>query len=99
MTGPAEFELVVITHDRIVFHGPAVSLIVPGVSGSIGIMAHHAPMVASLGRGTVTVYAADGSDDSWEINLGLIEVSDNGASVLVEEISGDRGTGIPPGRG
>jgi F-type H+-transporting ATPase subunit epsilon len=97
MTGPAEFELVVITHDRIVFHGQVVSLIVPGVSGSIGIMAHHTPIVASLGRGILTVYTADGSESEWMVNLGLLEVSENSASVLVEEISGIAGQeGISP---
>ena len=99
MTGPAEFELVVITHDRIVFHGQVVSVVVPGVSGSIGIMAHHTPIVASLGRGILTVYSADGSESEWMVNLGLLEVSANAASILVEEISeisGQEGP-VPPG--
>ncbi|MDM7993551.1 MAG: hypothetical protein QUS11_09570 [Candidatus Fermentibacter sp.] len=86
MSGQAEFDLRVITHDRIVYEGRAVSIVAPGVSGYLGILARHAPIVASLGNGTLTVFRTDGTEIAWSMNLGLLEAGDNRVSILVEDI-------------
>lgn len=86
MSGQAEFDLRVITHDRVMYDGRAVSLVAPGVSGYLGILARHAPIVASLGNGTLTVFGADGTQTVWSMNLGLLEAGDNRVSILVEEV-------------
>jgi F-type H+-transporting ATPase subunit epsilon len=79
-----------MTHDRIVYRGSAVSVVAPGVAGYLGILANHAPIVASLGSGILTVFKADGSSDEWTVNLGLLEALDNSVSILAEEISAGR---------
>lgn len=86
MSGQAWFDLSIITHDRVVYEGNAVSIIVPGVSGYLGILARHAPIVASLGNGTLTVFGEDGTEIVWDMKLGLLEARDNRVSILVEDI-------------
>ncbi len=86
MSGQAAFDISIITHDRVVFEGRAVSIIVPGVSGYLGILARHAPIVASLGNGILTVFGEDESETSWDMNLGLMNVRDNRVFILAEDI-------------
>ena len=55
-------KLEIVTPDKKLFEGEAKSLIVPGSEGSLGILDNHAPMIASLKKGTI------------KINMGRIRV-------------------------
>jgi F-type H+-transporting ATPase subunit epsilon len=79
------FELQVVTPEKIVFSGPVTSLVVPAEDGSLGILAHHAPLLASLGAGKVEIRTMEGTR-TWSVKGGLVEVHDNTASVLADAI-------------
>ncbi len=80
------FELQVVTPERIVFRGPVTSLIVPAEDGYLGILAHHAPLLASLASGRLEIKTAEGSR-TWQVSGGLVEVHDNTASVLADAVN------------
>ncbi len=45
-----KFEVSLVTPEGDAFRGDAEMLIVPGAAGDIGVLARHAPLVATLGR-------------------------------------------------
>lgn len=71
----------IITPDKNIFKGVATSVTVPGSSGSLGILANHAPLITSLKKGVVKVEAEDG-EKSFEVNGGVVEVLNNNVIIL-----------------
>ena len=79
--------LVVLTPDKEVFAGEIKSVKVPGVTGQFEILAGHAPIVSSLGEGTIRVIDTKGSSTSYSISKGFIEVLNNEVSLLVQGLT------------
>jgi F-type H+-transporting ATPase subunit epsilon len=81
----AVFFLHIVTPSQTVFQGPVESVIAPGLNGYFGVLAHHAPLIAALGKGTLTVRTGT-HETLYSIPDGFIEVSNNRAIVLAESI-------------
>jgi F-type H+-transporting ATPase subunit epsilon len=62
------FDVAVVTPDGTVFEGEAHMLIVPGAAGEIGVLARHAPLVATLKAGSMRVHV--GSSEIVELATG-----------------------------
>ena len=82
------FHVVVLTPERTVFDGEAVHLLAPGVEGYLGVLAHHAPLITALKAGTLAVRTPDGREQSFLVGGGFLEVGDNQARVLADDVSG-----------
>jgi len=78
--------LVVLTPDKEVFQGPITSIKVPGVSGQFEILKGHAPVVSALKEGAVRISKSDGSDYSFSIEKGFIEVLKDEIALLVQGV-------------
>lgn len=65
------------------FDDQAQSVTVPGVEGMLEILAHHEPFVSTLKAGTVTVHTQSGETQTFSITGGVVEVSNNHATVLL----------------
>ena len=52
------FDLSLVTPEGAAYEGEAEMLIVPGVSGEIGVLARHAPLVAMLKAGEIRIKAS-----------------------------------------
>ena len=72
----------IITPDKSLFQGQADLITVPGTSGSIGILNHHAPLVSSLKKGEIKIVLNE-KEEFFKIEGGVIEVSQNKVIVLV----------------
>lgn len=81
----ADFTLKIVTPEKVVYEGWVTSLVAPSTEGYLGVWAHHAPLLATLGEGTITVRAKD-QTTSYRVNGGFLEVRDNQATVLVDEL-------------
>ncbi len=81
----ADFDLHIVTQVRTVFEGRVHSIVVPAAEGYLGVMAHHAPLLATLGRGTLNVKSAGGEKD-YQVTGGFLEVNNNVATLLVDEL-------------
>ncbi len=79
------FDLSILTPERSVFEGRVEYVQVPGSEGYLGVLAHHAALVAELGPGTLTVRKSGGSETRWRVTGGFFEVADNRATVLADE--------------
>ncbi len=83
------FRLHILTQESEVLNRDVVSVILPGVGGYFGILAHHAPLVAALGKGTIRVKTKEGSDEElrYVVEGGFAEVSDNVLTVLADKLT------------
>jgi F-type H+-transporting ATPase subunit epsilon len=74
----------IISPERVEYEGQVRSLIVPGEDGFIGILAHHAPLLANLKAGSITMSGANPQPrDRFEVlEGGFVEVHQNKVVVL-----------------
>lgn len=77
--------LEVVTPDKKVFEGEASAVTFPGSDGEFQVLAGHAPMISSLGRGKMTIKAS-GKDEVVVIDGGVVEVLNNKVVVLAESV-------------
>jgi len=75
--------LEIITPDRKVFEGEVTSAQFPGADGSFEVLNNHAPLIAALKAGEVTLNGANGRE-AIRIEGGLVEVLRNNVIVLAE---------------
>ncbi len=80
------FSLRVISCDRIFFEGEAELLVIPGMDGEYGIMAHHENTVIAIKEGELRITAADGTKEVAVVGLGYAEIADNAVTVLADTI-------------
>jgi F-type H+-transporting ATPase subunit epsilon len=78
------YDLQVVTPGRVVLSDSVVSLIAPGVEGKFGVLARHAPLVAELGIGPLTIAYPDGQRELVAVAGGFLEVSARGVIVLAD---------------
>lgn len=65
------------------FNGEAFSLNLPGTEGDMTILPHHAALIATLRSGTVHVTDMNKEKQFFEIEKGLVEISNNEVIVLL----------------
>lgn len=75
--------LEIITPNKILFSNEIKIVKLPGITGSFEILENHAPLISALGKGKIKVKEATGIISYFNINNGLVEVSNNKISVLV----------------
>jgi F-type H+-transporting ATPase subunit epsilon len=77
-------KLEIITPEKKLFDGEVVSIKLPGSDGSFGILNNHAPIIASLKKGTLKITTSNNSIQQFDINGGVVEVLNNKVIVLAE---------------
>ena len=75
------FELV--SPEKLLFSGEVHQVDVPGAEGDFGVLAGHAPMVATLRPGILTVHGA-GEPKKIVVLGGFAEVSSSGLTILAD---------------
>ena len=83
----AHFRLQIISQSRVLLDQDVTSIIVPGASGYFGVLSDHAPMLAALGKGTLTVKTGQ-MEKTFQIEGGFFEGPDNKAIVVPDRIGG-----------
>jgi F-type H+-transporting ATPase subunit epsilon len=79
----ATFHFDLVSPEKLLFSGLVEQVDVPGADGDFGVLAGHAPMVATLRPGILTVH---GAGDAQKIVVlgGFAEVSAQGLTVLAD---------------
>jgi F-type H+-transporting ATPase subunit epsilon len=70
----ATFTFELVSPERILFSGDAVSVIVPSVEGEMTVLAGHAPLVAVLKPGIVLVQTGASNGKEFFVSGGLVDV-------------------------
>ncbi len=83
MTLPA-YALEIITPEGPAFRGLVRKLRLPGMDGSFGILARHAPLIGALGVGLLKMELEDGKTRTFAIGEGFAEVHEKGARILTD---------------
>jgi F-type H+-transporting ATPase subunit epsilon len=83
MASYAPFHVTITTVAGALFDGQATLMTVPSVEGVATILAHHEPLIALLKKGTITVSDTEGNGKEFSIESGVLEVSNNQATVIV----------------
>jgi F-type H+-transporting ATPase subunit epsilon len=80
------FSVSVVTPEGPAFEGEAEMLIVPGAAGEIGVLARHAPLVATLKAGSTRVHVRQGEDVlELATGPGFFTVAEDRAIALVDD--------------
>jgi F-type H+-transporting ATPase subunit epsilon len=79
----ATFHFDLVSPARLVFAGEVTQVDLPAIEGDLGVLAGHAPLVAALKPGIMTVFAAGGTQ-RFVVFGGFAEVSPSGMTVLAE---------------
>jgi F-type H+-transporting ATPase subunit epsilon len=78
--------VLVISPEASMFDGDADSVVVPIYDGQMGILPGHAPFMAPLGKGLLTV-THQGKAQKFTLAGGLLQVVDNTVRVIAETVS------------
>ncbi len=72
----------VVSAEASIFSGEAKFVALPGESGEMGILPHHAPLISRIRPGTMKIVHPDDKEEFIFIAGGIIEVQPNGVTVL-----------------
>ncbi len=78
-------KLEILTPEKTLYRGEIDSITLPGAAGSFQILNNHAPIIASLTKGMLTLTAGTIIKE-MEVEDGFVEVHDNTITVCVETI-------------
>lgn len=79
-----ELHVRVVSPDRIVFEGDAAAVVAPAWDGQVGILPSHAPMLALVGSGALTIDRPGGGSDTFHVEGGVLKVERDQVTVLTE---------------
>ena len=81
-----KFNVSLVTPEGAAFEGEAEMIVVPGEAGEIGVLARHAPLVATLKAGSTRIYERrDGSPREFATGPGFFTVELDRALALVDD--------------
>ena len=79
----ATFQFDLVSPERMVFSGEVDQVDIPGTEGDFGVLAGHAPVIASIRPGIMTVFSG-GQQEKIVVLGGIAEVSAKGLTVLAD---------------
>jgi F-type H+-transporting ATPase subunit epsilon len=85
MADRKEFSVSVVTPDGPAYEGDAQMIIVPGAAGEIGVLARHAPLIATLKAGSTRVHLSETEILEFATGPGFFQVLQDRAIALVDD--------------
>ena len=80
-----QFDVSLVTPDGPAFEGGAEMVIVPGQIGEIGVLARHAPLIATLKAGSTRIHPGGGADVlEFATGPGFFQILHDRAIALVD---------------
>jgi F-type H+-transporting ATPase subunit epsilon len=73
----------IVSQDRTVFQGDVDMVVLPGAAGEMGILPHHAPVLAMLKYGVIKI-RKDGKEELFAVAGGLAEVQPDIVTILAD---------------
>ena len=79
----ATFHFDLVSPEKLAFSGEVDQVDIPGVEGDFGVLAGHAPVIAAIRPGILTVFVG-GAQEKIIVTGGVAEVSERGLTVLAD---------------
>lgn len=73
----------IVSQNRIVYQGDVDMVVLPGASGEMGVLPHHAPILSVLTYGVIRV-RSHGKDEFFTVAGGVAEVQPDQVTVLAD---------------
>jgi F-type H+-transporting ATPase subunit epsilon len=73
----------IVSQDQTVFQGDVDIVVLPGAAGEMGILPHHAPVLAILKYGVIKI-RRDGKEDLFTVAGGVAEVQPDIVTILAD---------------
>ncbi len=84
--GGKKFDVSLVTPDGAAYEGQAEMMIVPGQIGEIGVLARHAPLIATLKAGSTRIHLGEGADVlEFATGPGFFQILRDRAIALVDD--------------
>jgi F-type H+-transporting ATPase subunit epsilon len=80
-----KFDIALVTPGGAVFDGEAEMVVVPGAAGEIGVLARHAPLVATLKAGSTRIHLDQNEVLEFATGPGFFKVETDRALALVDD--------------
>ena len=79
----ATFHFDLVSPEKLAFSGEVDQVDIPGAEGDFGVLAGHAPVIAAIRPGIITVFAG-GTREKIIVTGGVAEVTASGLTVLAD---------------
>jgi F-type H+-transporting ATPase subunit epsilon len=79
----ATFHFDLVSPEKLAFSGEVDQVDIPGVEGDFGVLAGHAPVIAAIRPGIITVFTG-GAREKIIVTGGVAEVTASGLTVLAD---------------
>ncbi len=79
------FDVALVTPEGEAFRGEAEMMVVPGAAGEIGVLARHAPLIATLKAGKTRVHLSENDVREFATGPGFFQVQFDRAIALVDD--------------
>ena len=82
-----QLHVTLVTPERILLDTLAASVDLPSRTGRIEVLPGHAPLLAELGAGDVTLHGAESGAEAsrWNVSWGFVEVLPNRVTILAND--------------
>ena len=77
-------KVTVVSPERQLYDGEATAVVAPAYDGLVGILPHHAPFLTLLGKGNLVVRRGGAESETFAVEGGFAQVTDNRVRVVVE---------------
>lgn len=77
----------IITPQKIVYSGNAISISLPGALSPFQVLYNHAPIVSNLNSGKIKIVEQNNETLVFKTGTGFVEVRNNKVSILVDSAS------------
>jgi F-type H+-transporting ATPase subunit epsilon len=78
--------LEILTPEKKLYSGEVYGVQLPGTDGLFEVLNQHAPLISALDKGNVKILVSKTNTESYTISGGFVEVLNNKATVLVENV-------------
>ena len=87
----------VVSPAKVVFDGEAAAVVAPAWDGQVGILPSHAPMLALVGVGVLSIDRPGGGSDTFHVAGGVLKVERNQVTLLTEYAGDEPPEVVPAG--
>lgn len=74
----------IVTPERKIYDGEIRLIQAPGIDGSFEVLNNHAPIISTLGSGTIRLITTSEDEITFDVNSGILECANNKIIVLAE---------------
>lgn len=79
------FQFELVSPEKLLISEEVQHVVVPGVEGEFGVLAHHAPLLSTLKPGIVKVYKTEGGEpERLFVKGGFADVNPKGLTILAD---------------